>query len=121
DSKRTLPARVGLPCDLDRATSTPAPRVVAAGSLVDVLAGEVDVGGPCVRVGAVGLVDVAVVAGAEDADPDGGVARLVLQGDGAGLGRLAAGVVLARDLGARAALRLVDVLAGEVAVACQRV
>ena len=73
-----------------------------------VLAGEVDVAGQCVRVCAVGLVDVAVVAGAEDADPDGGVARLVLQGDRAGLGRLAARVVLARDLRARAALRLVD-------------
>ena len=72
------------------------------------LAGEVDVAGQCVCVCAVGLVDVAVVAGAEDADPDGGVARLVLQGDRAGLGRLAARVVLARDLGARAALRLVD-------------
>ena len=72
------------------------------------LAGEVDVAGQCVRVCAVGLVDVAVVAGAEDPDPDGGVARLVLQGDRAGLGRLAARVVLARDLRARAALRLVD-------------
>ena len=85
------------------------------------LAGEVDVAGQCVCVGAVGLVDVAVVAGAEDADPDGGVARLVLQGDRAGVGRLAARVVLARDLRARAALRLVDGLAGEVAVAGQRV
>src|SRR6188472_2410545 len=119
EGERTLVARVRLPGDLDRTSATSASR--AAGSLLDVLAGEVDVAGQCVCVGAVGLVDVAVVAGAEDADPDGGVARLVLQGDGAGLGRLAAGVVLARDLGARASRSLADVLAGEVAVACQRV
>ena len=103
---------VRLACDLGAGLAATGPRSTAQRSRLGTgrcLAGEVDVAGQCVCVCAVGLVDVAVVAGAEDADPDGGVARLVLQGDRAGLGRLAAGVVLARDLRAGAALRLVDV------------
>ena len=119
-----LPVLVRLACDLGAglaATGRGQRRSGPALGLVDRLAGEVDVAGQCVCVCAVGLVDVAVVAGAEDADPDGGVARLVLQGDRGGVGRLAARVVLARDLRARPALRLVDRLAGEVAVAGQRV
>ena len=58
DCERTLPARVRLPGDLDRATPTPAPRAATSG-LVDRLAGEVDVAGQRVRVHAVGLVHVA--------------------------------------------------------------